>query len=280
MSELRYINLGCGTHFHEDWVNVDFNLSGKGVIVHNLNLGIPFPNNYFDVVYHSHVLEHFSKMNAELFVGECYRVLKKNGIIRVVVPDLEQIIAEYQKQLGLATGSASKTNPNYDWIVIELFDQMTRNKSGGIMIDYILQDKLENEEYIFQRIGHEAKNLRKYYIENSNPYLQNEITKPNLKQKIKFEIKRFIIELIFREKYDVIDSYLKTGKFRQSGESHQWMYDRYSLSLLLNQNGFDQIEVKTAFESNIPDFSKYNLDVVDNEIRKPDSLFMEAVKKG
>jgi hypothetical protein len=34
----------------------------------------------------------------------------------------------------------------------------------------------------------------------------------------------------------------------------------------------------TAFESMMDRFDSYHLDVVNGEVRKPDSLFMEAVK--
>lgn len=278
MTTLKYINLGCGAHFHEDWVNVDFAVTGKNVIAHDLNRGIPFQNDSFDVVYHSHVLEHFSKEKAEIFIRECYRVLKNNGILRVVIPDLEQIIIEYQKQLQLATRGEDKANLNYDWIMIELFDQMVRNHSGGLMAEYIFQEKLENEKFIFRRIGLEGKELRKYYYANNGNSSPHKGNKLRIEQKIKFAIKRFLVELIFKEKYEKIENYLSIGKFRQSGEIHQWMYDRHSLSLLLKQNGFKKIVVKTAYESDITEFSKFNLDVINGEIRKPDSLFIEAFK--
>jgi predicted SAM-dependent methyltransferase len=277
-NKLKYINLGCGSHFHEDWVNVDFAVTGKDVIAHNLNSGIPFQNDTFNVVYHSHVLEHFSKKNAGFFIAECYRILKNDGILRVVIPDLEQIIIEYQKQLQLAITGEEKSVLNYNWIMLELFDQMVRNQSGGDMAEYIFQEKLRNEDYVFQRIGHEAKELRSYYFANKVNGISNFGNKKSLKQKIKFSVKFFLIELIFKEKYEIIEDYLRIGRFRESGEIHKWMYDRYSLSLLLKQGGFKKIEVKTAYESNIPDFSKFNLDVINGEIRKPDSLFIEAIK--
>jgi hypothetical protein len=56
------------------------------------------------------------------------------------------------------------------------------------------------------------------------------------------------------------------------------MYDRYSLTELLKDCGFKNIEVVNAFESKIDDWSRFQLDVVKGEIRKPDSLFMEGVK--
>jgi hypothetical protein len=66
-----------------------------------------------------------------------------------------------------------KSNPDYDWIIIELFDQMVRNQSGGFMAEYISQDKIENEEYIFERIGNEAKKIRNSYLGDIENQLQN-----------------------------------------------------------------------------------------------------------
>jgi hypothetical protein len=56
------------------------------------------------------------------------------------------------------------------------------------------------------------------------------------------------------------------------------MYDRYSLSKLLNKVGFEDIKVCSAFESRIENWKKYELDTVSGVIRKPDSLFIEATK--
>lgn len=81
------LNLGCVSRFHLDWINVYFTSTVRDVIVANLCKGIPFPDQTFDIVYHSHLLEHFSKSDAAGFVNECHRVLRPGGIIRVVVPD-------------------------------------------------------------------------------------------------------------------------------------------------------------------------------------------------
>ena len=56
------------------------------------------------------------------------------------------------------------------------------------------------------------------------------------------------------------------------------MYDEFSLTRLLKNNGFAQVKVLSAFESQIRDFDKYELDVINGEIRKPDSLFVECIK--
>lgn len=62
--------------------------SDPDIIRWDLRKGIPFEDGTFDVIYHSHFLEHLDKKAAYTFMEECYRVLKPSGIIRVVVPDL------------------------------------------------------------------------------------------------------------------------------------------------------------------------------------------------
>jgi hypothetical protein len=71
---------------------------------------------------------------------------------------------------------------------------------------------------------------------------------------------------------------LKEVLFRRSGEIHQWMYDRVSLQRLLETHGFREVRRCSAVESRIPDFAGYELDAAGGEVRKPDSLFMEAKK--
>ena len=94
---MKFLNLGCGSHYSQkaEWTNIDFVSTGKDVIGHNLLRGIPFEDNRFDLVYHSHVLEHFSKEEGDTFISECLRVLKPGGTLRIAVPDLERIAKEY-----------------------------------------------------------------------------------------------------------------------------------------------------------------------------------------
>jgi hypothetical protein len=56
------------------------------------------------------------------------------------------------------------------------------------------------------------------------------------------------------------------------------MSDRFSLSELLKGCGFRNPIVRTAFDSAIPDWSEFRLDGENGIVRKPDSLFMEAVR--
>jgi len=274
---MKLLNLGCGQRFHKDWVNVDFQSGSEYVIAHNLLNGIPFGSSEFDIVYHSHVLEHFSKEDGKRFILECYRVLKPRGIIRVAVPDLEQIVRNYLKSMEGALAGNVDAAYNYEWMMLELYDQTVRNYSGGEMAKYFYRDKIENEEFVYSRIGQEGRQIRKKFLESKNKI---PLTQPASAPQQKTWIKK-IIKTFFKNEMDSLEKngqLAEIGKFRMGGEIHQWMYDRYSLGKLLNECGFTEISQKTAFESEIPGWNSYQLESGNGDILKPDSLFMESKK--
>lgn len=156
---LPYLNLGCGRRFHPEWTNVDFTETGEGVIAHNLTKDIPCDNESFDVIYHSHLLEHFTKTQARRLIQECYRVLKPGNTLRVVIPDLEQITKAYIHALEHIRIDSTKWEDHHNWLTIELLDQLVRNHSGGEMATYLYQEYIPNEVFILKRLGTEAKNL-------------------------------------------------------------------------------------------------------------------------
>lgn len=80
------------------------------------------------------------------------------------------------------------------------------------------------------------------------------------------------------EQYGVDNAYNEIGKFRLVDEIYQWMYDQFSLTHLLQDVRFSDIVIVNAFQSEIPNWKKYNFDVKDSEIRKPDSIFIKAKK--
>lgn len=168
MEKLKYLNLGCGKKYHKQWVNVDMATTSEDIIAYNLLKGIPFPNDHFEVVYHSQVLEHFPKEKASDFIKECYRVLKPGGIIRIVVPDLENIVDEYKKFLNENLSNPNAlSEANYEWILLEMFDQTVRNHSGGLMAEYLKRPTVINENYVIDRIGYEGRKIRDQYLNPS-----------------------------------------------------------------------------------------------------------------
>ena len=279
---MNCLNLGCGKRLHSDWVNVDYTASNENVISHDLSRGIPFPDNSFDVVYHSHLLEHFPRSAASVFVQSCWRVLKPGGILRVVVPNLEQIAKVYLEALEKASQGSEEWAANYEWMMLEMYDQTVRNYSGGAMAEYLYGESIPNEAFVVERCGSEASELikagkeqRKVMQKNDKSLPRRAISMIGIFIQDLSHVREVILRMLLGKERDA----LKVGRFRMQGEIHQWMYDRYSLKLLLENCRFSQIVERTAYNSYITDWARYNLDTEsDGAVYKPDSLFMEGIK--
>jgi predicted SAM-dependent methyltransferase len=247
---MQYLNLGCGQRYHPDWTNINFTSTGKGVIAHNLNHGIPFPDQSFDVVYHSHVLEHFSKTEAEPFIKECYRVLRPQGILRVVVPDLEEIARMYLHSLDQVSDGLSEWADNYEWMLLEMYDQTVRNQSGGEMSNFLAQPNISNQDFVIKRCGVEIKNIilaaqKLTSATKSLPASNWKKLLQHIYRLLRYRDYRYqAIQRLILKPADL--EALKIGHFRQSGEVHQWMYDRYYLGKILQQMGFTEIIQRQA----------------------------------
>jgi SAM-dependent methyltransferase len=276
---MKALNLGCGSRFHPEFVNIDSASSSPHVLAHDLKKGIPFSDATFDVVYQSHLLEHLKKEYALDFLKECCRVMKITGVIRVAVPDLEQIVHGYLDELDKALRRPEEAGRNYDWMLLELYDQTVREHPGGEMLEYLENDSIPNEAFVYQRIGFEARRIiralndgasaRNDRDERPRKYVARLRSVPQVLRA------RLVKIILSDEEYRA----LEVGRFRSTGEIHQWMYDRYSLARILKWAGFQDPKAVRANESRIPDWTAYHLDTEpDGTVCKPDSLFMEAVK--
>lgn len=262
------LNLGCGRAVHPDWRNLDIVPLVDGVQACDLSKGIPFDAESADAVYHSHVLEHLRTPDAESFLTECHRVLRPGGILRIAVPDLEGICRAYLRALE------SSSDEDHHWMQLELLDQTTRERSGGQIAETLKAPDLPNESFVYDRVGTEARELREILLGKASPPKQVAATKTTSGWKAKiraFLMDRCLTASQWKE--------LRVGNFRLGGEVHQWMYDRRSLAALLAKTGFQDIRTCTATESGIPLWNEHGLDLDDQgRPRKPDSLYMEAVK--
>lgn len=112
------LNLGCGTQVVDGWINVDYAFGARlvknpilrfisrqmrlfksdwnnNITIYNLTKRFPWPDQSAEVIYSSHFLEHLLKEDGSNFLKECHRCLCTGGIIRVLVPDLRNIVNKY-----------------------------------------------------------------------------------------------------------------------------------------------------------------------------------------
>ncbi len=273
---MKLINLGCGNVFHPDWINLDLAPSHAQIIACDIRQNLPYPDNFFDACYSSHVIEHLKPEICHQFLRECQRILKPNGIIRVVVPDLEAIAKTYLSILAKIEKGDTSAEANYDWILLELYDQTVRTFSGGAMKPFLINPNLQNKDFVLSRIGQEAN----FYFSSTKKAEIGWQKKRHKSlswwlRKIQLMLAQWSVRMIAGKS---AERGFKEGIFRDSGEIHHWMYDRFSLHRLLRQTGFINIEICNADESRIPHFKHYDLDTIQTMIRKPDSLFIEAQK--
>jgi predicted SAM-dependent methyltransferase len=130
----RYLHIGCGeVILPKPFENLDGReLTGVDYVVPVYPL--PFEDETFELIYSSHVLEHFKRVETLSILTEWVRVLKKDGILRLSVPSLENLIKIYEisGKLEMITGplmggQTYETNYHYN-----VFDQKYLTK---LMLD-------------------------------------------------------------------------------------------------------------------------------------------------
>jgi ubiquinone/menaquinone biosynthesis C-methylase UbiE len=131
------LNLGCGAQVVDGWINVDYALGARlsklllfkfinrhakffkldwdsRIFIHDLRRPFPWKNESIDAIYCSHTLEHFTSEEGLAFLNECHRVLKENSIIRIVVPDLQCIVNDYNNNVFPASDFIQRLDILYE----------------------------------------------------------------------------------------------------------------------------------------------------------------------
>jgi hypothetical protein len=270
---MEKLNFGCGTRFAPGWTNIDFH--GDGVHVKRVNLlaGFPFPESSFDVVYSSHVLEHFTPEQGAFLIGESCRVLKPGGTLRTVVPDLEGSCREYMRILAMDDSDVAKKKL-YPWIKIEMLDQLIRTSSGGAMGPFMKSVANGGDQemiaYVQSRI---ESNLAPASPATSRLSRFARITPGKLMTKLTYLYLGLVKRLVPSNLRPMVWSGTSIG------EKHRWMYDRYGLKLLMKDSWFEDIRFLAFNESAIPGFCEDRLDSnPDGTPYKNVSIFCEATK--
>jgi hypothetical protein len=158
-----------------------------------------------------------------------------------------------------------------------------RERPGGELGDYLTQPEIPNLEFVLQQGGVDAQLIiaeaRRARIAGSTPAQSSSFGE--LPRRFYGLLRRtgFGRELLLR--FILGDDYedLRVGRFRRRGEPHLWMYDRYSLLKLLREVGFESPQLFSPSQSQIPNWTDFNLDTEpDGTTYKPFSLYAEARK--
>ena len=255
-SKAVMLNLGCGNKTSNTMINMDFVASKRNVVSHNLLLPLPYHKNSVDLIYHSNVLEHFNQKDGDTFLKENYRVLKSNGILRISVPDLENIAREY---LRLLSEKPKDWDEKINWIKLELIDQISRNKPGGEMASFLSSGGCI-DDYVESRIGN---------FKGGDGYRR--VRTMYSPKKIASKAAQLML--------GALSASWKVGNFRASGETHQWMYEFETLQKQLKEIGFTKVLRKDCKSSSSHWWLANNLDLDSaGHPYDPQNLILEAIK--
>ena len=121
---LKYLHIGCGDNvLPKPFINID-SRKKKGVL--NLKAyPLKFKDNSFDLVYASHILEHFNKVKVLKVLKEWVRVLKPGGILRISVPSFDNLSLIYKidKNIDNISGPLMGGQTYKDNFHYEIFNQ-------------------------------------------------------------------------------------------------------------------------------------------------------------
>lgn len=84
------VNFGSGPHPLEGWINVDLDPAGRPDIVADLSRALPFADGCADAIFSEDFVAQLEPDALRAFLAECRRMLKPDGTLRVLTPDLRR----------------------------------------------------------------------------------------------------------------------------------------------------------------------------------------------
>lgn len=99
MAGEKYLNVGCGHHYVNGWVNTDVWEDEKTHpdVVVGRDDPYPFEDDYFDAIYLGHVLEHISWPKIGVFLKDMVRIAKPGAPVLAVGPDIYKTIKRWKE---------------------------------------------------------------------------------------------------------------------------------------------------------------------------------------
>lgn len=112
MADDIWLNIGCGKKHLSGFVNMDIERPYDKKL--DARKGLPYADQTVNGVYSEHFFEHLTQAEGLRFLRECRRILKPGGIVRIAMPDLDEIINRYVSENWRGDGDMFKLG--YDWV--------------------------------------------------------------------------------------------------------------------------------------------------------------------
>ena len=146
----RNLNIGGGRWYLKHWENIDLYTWPAVFVDYKVDLRtskeLPFPDGCAQRIYTSHLLEHLDDECVLNLLKECNRILKKDGYLRVSVPDMDKVLVAYwHNDVGFFQ------NDEIFWVgdsierrLVNYFASYDKGEytGGPVVDDYIVREKI------------------------------------------------------------------------------------------------------------------------------------------
>jgi predicted SAM-dependent methyltransferase len=88
------LHLGCGKNIKPGYVNIDAFYKHEGVVNEDI-LNLPYKDGSVEEILAEHMFEHIPFKDEERLFLESFRLLKKGGILKIEVPDMEWLCKQF-----------------------------------------------------------------------------------------------------------------------------------------------------------------------------------------
>ena len=92
------LHLGSSHNIINGFINIDGNPLRKKTLYYDIRNKLPFNNNSVLYIFVSNVFEHFFPDEISLMLMDINRCMQKDGVMRIVVPDLEKAVIAYNNR--------------------------------------------------------------------------------------------------------------------------------------------------------------------------------------
>ena len=121
------LHLGCGPRVLDGFINIDKYVINENIVNEDI-FNMSFPDNYANLIYSSHSLEHLPIRHARLALKNWFKILKPGGKLFLAIPDLEEIMkALLNKSIPFAS--------RYFWYLHTLFGYQTDSNNLNPKLD-------------------------------------------------------------------------------------------------------------------------------------------------
>lgn len=268
------INLACGSVFvtGDGWINLDYSPFHPAVQRADLLNRLPLQDDSAALTYSSHFLEHIPRPQVPAFLAECWRILAPGGVLRLVLPDLDNLCRAY------LTHRERGEHKKADFVVLEMIDQCVRRESGGELGQLYRQMKsapdrhLEMIDFVRERTGEHF--LAEFSEVSALPSLGGAKLVQRLRGRAKRVWTKGVLQLLPKA------FQLQNVSLASDGECHHWLWDFYQLQQVLQEIGFVAIERCEASLSRFTGFPFEPLDINSDGLPRKgaESMYVEAQK--